>query len=93
MLTVCEHNQEFSCRPLVCDSNATCGRLGGSAFRCEGQRCVAGRALATQDKVAACLAGMGEFRGTPAQLERITLARACTGSCTLPAVCAQGDVD
>ncbi len=89
ILTVCPAEKAgFECRPLTCDPNAPCSRLGGPDFVCEKNLCQApDRALTPADKLALCLAKTGPFERTTKQLERITLARACTGDCKLPAAC------
>jgi hypothetical protein len=88
-VTICDpQGSPFSCRPVACEDGALCARLGGSEFSCERGRCVADtRPMAPEDKVTACLAGTGSFVNSARQMERITLARACEGSCTLPAAC------
>lgn len=89
LLSVCPSAAEdFACRPVTCGSSSVCVTLGGDEFACSGRRCVANdRPMTPEDRVGACLAGTGAYQGTPEQLARITMARACTGSCTLPAVC------
>lgn len=78
----------FECRPLVCDSSSVCSRLGGPDFVCEKGLCQAqARDLTPEDKLALCLSGTGEWERTAHQVKRLTLARACTGDCTLPAAC------
>jgi hypothetical protein len=88
-LAVCDSEAApFSCRPVRCDDGALCLRLGGAEFACETGRCIAAsRSRSPEDKVTACLAGTGPYKGSAAQAERITLAHACMGSCTLPAAC------
>lgn len=78
----------FDCRPITCDQATPCARLGGADFTCEKGLCQApARPLLSTDKLALCLAKTGAWRRTPEQLERITLARACTDDCQLPANC------
>jgi hypothetical protein len=88
-LAICEQSGDpFSCRHLACETGNLCQLLGGDDFDCVEKRCLArSKPLTTEDRVRACLAGTGPYRRTPEQLERITLARACTGSCALPATC------
>lgn len=89
VLLVCPAEKAgFDCRPVACDPSTPCGRLGGADFTCENSLCQApARQLLPPDKLALCLAKTGPFERTPKQLERITLSRACTGDCTLPAAC------
>lgn len=89
ILLVCPADKPgFDCRPLTCDPSAPCSRLGGAEFTCENSLCQAPtRPLTPADRLALCLAKTGPFERTPVQLERLTLARACTGDCTLPASC------
>lgn len=78
----------FDCRPLTCDTPAPCSALGGAPFTCEKSICQApDRALLPADKLALCLAKTGAWKRSREQLERLTLARACTEDCVLPAVC------
>lgn len=88
-LAICDQaNDPFSCRPVTCEAEATCQALGGEEFKCVERRCTASsRSTTSGDRVSACLAGTGPYQRTPEQLERITLARACTGNCVLPAAC------
>lgn len=88
-LSICTSRTDpFSCRLLDCKDESTCG-LGGPDFECVRGRCEATARIASpEDRVRACLSGTGPFRKTPAQLERLTLARACSGACVLPAACA-----
>ena len=80
----------FECRPLACEPSTPCNGLGGSEFTCEKSLCQApARPLSPSDKLALCLAKTGPWKRTPAQLERLTLSRACTGDCVLPASCLQ----
>lgn len=89
VLLVCPAEKPgFECRPLACDPSTPCSRLGGSDFTCQKSLCQApGRPLSPSDRLALCLAKTGPWQRTPAQLERLTLARACTGDCVLPASC------
>jgi hypothetical protein len=89
MLLVCPADiPGFDCRPLTCDESSPCSRLGGAEFTCENALCQAPeRPLTAADRLALCLAKTGRFERTPQQLERLTLARACTGDCVLPASC------
>lgn len=78
----------FDCRPLICEDSSACSRLGGAEFNCENGLCQApDRELSSADKSALCLAGTGDWKRTPEQLRRVTLARGCMGDCFLPAAC------
>ncbi len=80
----------FDCRPLVCEDGRVCSTLGGADYACVRGLCQAvERRLSSDDLTALCLAGTGAFVNNAAQVERITLARAASGSRVVPAACRQ----
>lgn len=92
LLLVCDSEKEdFSCRPLRCDSSSPCSQLGGSEFSCNRKLCQApGHELNGPDRLALCLAETGAWKPTREQLVRLTDARACLPpACDLPSSCLQ----
>ena len=89
VLLVCPvENPGFDCRPIACDETTPCSGVGGPSFTCEKRVCQApDRSLTPADKLALCLAETGDWKKTPLQLERLTMARACTDECVIPAIC------
>jgi hypothetical protein len=80
-----------SCRPIVCDSDASCP----PAERLERGSCVSGLCiepaaeLTAADAVLLCLAGTGSGRSTQLQVERYAMALNCGSPCIVPKPCRQ----
>lgn len=89
ILTACpQEGSPFDCRPLRCESGTICAQLGGPTFECEKALCQAPkRSITPKDRTALCLATTGKWQRQPLQLERVTLSRACRGTCQVPAAC------
>jgi hypothetical protein len=79
------------CRALVCSGDADCP----DAERANRGSCVNGlciepaHQLAVADAVALCLAGTGQGKDAPRQVERYAMALNCGSPCTVPKPCRQ----
>lgn len=78
------------CRPLLCDGDRVCSRLGGAHAECVKGLCQKpGTPLAADDRLALCLAETGAWSGSPLQRSRTALAMSCRPPCSVPAECRQ----
>lgn len=78
------------CRPLACDSDAPCTRLGGERMECLGGLCQNKTSeVSDEDRMALCLAGTGAWQDAPEQRSRMAMAMSCRPPCSVPAACLQ----
>ena len=78
------------CRPLACDSDAPCTRLGGEQMECVGGLCQnKTNDVSDEDRLALCLAGTGAWQDAPEQRSRMAMAMSCRPPCSVPDACRQ----